>query len=119
MIVSSQQILDLSDCVLRRVVQHTNWHKHGQIVRECAAKNEIESRLLDTEVDVFFTMPRVGGCNINNRLAMPIVPVTNTIMTTTTLIEIPHFDLANCKAKPIANLVRGLPAGSRTVAHQD
>src|SRR5204863_9746424 len=52
-IVSPQQILELSDCVLRRVVQHANWHKHGQIVRECAAKNEIESRLLDTEVDVF------------------------------------------------------------------
>src|SRR5207244_12629494 len=50
---------------------------------------------------------------------MPIVPVTNTIMKTTALIEISEFDLANRKAKPIANIVRGLPAGSRTVAHHD
>src|SRR5437867_12588213 len=50
---------------------------------------------------------------------MPIVPVTNTIMKTTALIEISEFDLANRKAKPIANVVRGLPAGSRTVAHHD
>src|SRR5437867_5819993 len=50
---------------------------------------------------------------------MPIMPVTNTIMKTTGLIEISEFDLANRKAKPIANVVEGLPAGSRTVAHHD
>src|SRR5437867_9184776 len=50
---------------------------------------------------------------------MPIVPVTNTIIKSTALIEISEFDVANRKAKPIANVVRGLPAGSRTVASHD
>src|SRR6266436_5283186 len=50
---------------------------------------------------------------------MPIVPVTNTIMKTTAIIEVSEFDLANRNSKPIANVVRGLPAGARTVAHHD
>src|SRR5437588_10030580 len=64
-------------------------------------------------------MPRVCSSNIYNYLAMQIMHVTNTIMKTTALIEISEFDLANRKAKPIANVVRGLPAGARTVAHHD
>src|SRR5436305_12414043 len=59
-VVAPQQIIDVSGGVLRCVVRRADWHEHGQGVRKRAAQNEIESRLLDAEVNVFGAMPRIS-----------------------------------------------------------
>src|SRR6266516_7369237 len=59
-VIAPQQIIDLSGGVLRCVVQHADWHEHGQVVRKRATQNEIESRLLDAEVNIFGAMPRIS-----------------------------------------------------------
>src|SRR5438046_2376539 len=60
-VIAPQQIINLSGSILRRVVQHPDRYKHRQVVRKRATQNEIESRLLDAEVDVFCSMPRISG----------------------------------------------------------
>ncbi len=97
-IIPAQQVLDLSDSILRRVVQHANRNKHWQVVSELATQNKIQSGLLCAVVDVFGAMPGIGGRRVNNCLAMPIGCVTNVIMETSILTHFPEIDLANREA---------------------
>src|SRR6266516_449279 len=50
---------------------------------------------------------------------MPMVRVTNVIMKTTMLIDVPDLDLANCKPEPVADVIGRLCAGPRAVVHHN
>src|SRR6266478_214297 len=64
-------------------------------------------------------MPRIGGRDINDCLPMSIGCVTNMIMKTIVAIDFPELDLANCKSKPVPNVVGRLSARSRTPVHHN
>src|SRR5947208_16815157 len=59
-VVAPQQLIALSGAVLRCVVQHADWHEHGQGVRKRAAQNELESRAADADANVLGALPRIS-----------------------------------------------------------
>ena len=97
-IIPTQQVLNLSGSILRRVVQDADRNEHWQVVSELAAQNEIQSGLLCAGIKIFGAMPGIGRRRVNNCLAMPIGGVTNVIMKPSILTHFPEIDLANRKA---------------------
>src|SRR5438552_9886613 len=64
-------------------------------------------------------MPAINRRYINGRLLVPIGPVANVISKVSLFVDLAEVDFANGKPNAIANIVRGLRAGSRTPAHND
>jgi len=93
-----EQVLDLSDSILWRVVQDARRNEHWQVVSELATQNKIQPGLLCAVVDVFGAMPGIGRRRVSDCLAMPIGCVTNVIMKTSILTHFPKIDLSNRKA---------------------
>ena len=97
-IILPEQIIYFGSGIVWGVVQHADWHQHGQVVREPAAQNEIQTGLLRAEIKIFGAMPGISGRDVNNCLAMPIGSVTNVIMETIALVDIPELNLSDDEA---------------------
>src|SRR4030095_3250066 len=88
-VVAPQQVVNFSSGIIRRVVQHTDWHEHRQVVGEFATENEIQSGLLGVVVDVFSAMPRISGGCVNDCLPMSVAGVADVGVQTTALVAVP------------------------------